>query len=92
MGAIAIGLDYTSIGIVVKLIAINSDRVSIGIVIKLIAISLDRVSMNTSSNQLQSAWVMYQWTWTVVSMVGSTVGLTGQFHLAVLGYWPQQSV
>jgi hypothetical protein len=57
-----------------------------------------------SSNQLQSARIMYPWMLTVVSMVGSTVGSTvgsmvgsmvgsvAGLTVAVLGYQPQQSV
>jgi putative Mn2+ efflux pump MntP len=81
-------------------IAISLDCISIGIVVKSIAISLDCASMGISSNQLQSAWNVYQWmstvVLTVVSMSGSTVGLTvGStvgLTVAVLGYQPQQSV
>ncbi len=65
---------------VMAAIAISSDCISIGIVVKLIAISLDCVLMKISSNQSQSAWIMYRWMLTVVSMValmvGSTVGST----------------
>ncbi len=60
----------------VAAIAISSDCISIGIVVKLIAISLDRVSMDVDGG-FDS---------------GFNGGFDGQFHLAVLGYQPQQSV
>ncbi len=57
-------------------IAIGMDCISIGIVVKSTAISLDCVLMSISSNRLQSAWIVYQWMLTVVSMVGLMVGLS----------------
>ncbi len=57
-------------------IAIGLDCISIGIVVESIAISSDCVLMSILLNQLQSAWIVYQWMLTVVSMVGSTLGST----------------
>ncbi len=76
MAVIAIRLDCISIGIVIKLIAISSDCVSIGIVVKSFAICMDCVLMNILLNELQSAWIAYQWMSTVVLTVDSMVGLT----------------
>jgi hypothetical protein len=71
-------------------IAIGLDCISIGIVVKLIAISSDPVSMIILSNQLRSAWIVYQWMSMVVFDGGFDGrfggGFDGQFHLAVLGY------
>jgi hypothetical protein len=61
---------------VVVAIAISSDRISIGIVVELIAISLDGVSMDVDGG----------------FDGGFNDGFDGWFHLAVLGYQPQQSV
>jgi hypothetical protein len=57
-------------------IAIDLDCISIGIVVELIAIILDCLLMSISTNQLQSAWIVYRWMTTVVSTVGLTVGST----------------
>ena len=61
---------------VVAAIAISSDCISIGIVVKLIAISSDPVSMDVDGG----------------FEVGFNGGFDGRFHLAVLGYQPQQSI
>jgi hypothetical protein len=61
-----------------------------------------------SSNQLQSAWIMYQWMYVIelIAISSDCVlidvdsgfddrfdgGFDGQFNLAVLSYRPQQSV
>ncbi len=60
----------------VTAIAISSDCKSIGIVVESIAISSDRVSMDVNSS----------------FDGGFDGGFNSQFHLAVLGYQPQQSV
>jgi hypothetical protein len=57
-------------------IAIGLDCILICIILKMIAISSDSVLMNILSNQLRSAWIVYQWMLTVVLMVGSMVVLT----------------
>jgi hypothetical protein len=61
---------------VMAVIAISSDCILIEIVVKLIAISLDCVSMDANSG----------------FDGGFEGGFGGRFHLAVLGYQPQQSV
>ncbi len=61
---------------VVVAIAISSDCISIDIVVELIAISLDHVSMNVDGG----------------FNGGFDHGFHGRFHLAVLGYQPQQSI
>jgi hypothetical protein len=57
---------------VMAAIAIGLDCISIGIVIESITISSDCVSMSISSNQLQSAQIVYQWMLTVGLTVDST--------------------
>ncbi len=80
MAAIAINSYCILIGILVKLISISSDCVSIGIVVKSIAISSDRVLMDVDSG-IDSGFGG-----------GFNGELDSQFHLAVLGYQPQQRV
>ncbi len=77
---------------VMAAIAISLDCISIGIVVESIAISLVCVSMSILSNQLQSAWIVYERMLMVVSMVGLMLGSTVGLTVAVLGYQPQQSV
>ncbi len=60
----------------VAAIAVNSDCISIGIVVESIVISLDRVLMDVDGG-FDS---------------GFDGGFDSWFHLAVLGYQPQQSI
>ena len=64
----------------VAAIVISSDHVLIGIVVESIAISSDRVSMDVDGG-FDGGFDS-----------GFNGGFNGRFHLAVLGYWPQQSV
>ncbi len=80
MAAIAINLDRISIGIVFESILISLDCVLIGTVVKLIDISSDRVSMDVD-NGFDGGFGG-----------GFNGGFDGRFHLAVLGYQPQQRV
>ncbi len=65
---------------VMAAIAISSDCISVGIVVELIAISTDCASMDVDGGFNGGFDGVFDG------------GFDGRFHLAVLGYWPQQSV
>jgi hypothetical protein len=77
---------------VMAAIAISSNCISIGIVIELIAISLDHASIDVDSGFDVGFDVGFNGWFDGRFDGGFNCGFNGQFHLAVLGYRPQQSV